>query len=157
MPAGTVCALGSHYQACCPPPHFTFNKYWTSQGLYNRFKSCPDFLCPHAALVFHAASRAFCVASQTTATNAVARDATFLFDKRPSAWYLKGRDVCRHVWKTSSKQGVSPYAKTHPQLVPPRSTFTDGDARVCRARQKRAADIMSPKSRNLLPETDPAV
>ena len=139
------------------PPHFTNNKYFTSQGLYNCFKSCPVFLCPHAAIVFHAASRAFGVASQTDPTSTVARDATFFFDKRPSAWYLKGRDACRYPWKTS-KQGVSTDAKISPKMVPHRSTFTDGDTRVCRAHKKRAANPVSSKSRNLSTQTDsPAV
>lgn len=82
-------------------------------------------------------------------TDAVIRDATFLFDSSPCTWYLKRRDYCRHLWK---RKGVFTYAKTHPQMVPHRSTFTDSDVRVCRARQKRDADIMPPKSRNLSTE-----
>ena len=116
-----------------------------------------ESFCPHALQLLHnIASRAFGVASQTNPTDTVIRDATFFFDKRPSAWYLKSRDACRHVWKIS-KQGVFPYAKTHPTMVPHRSATPHGDAWLYSAREKRDADIMSPKSRNLLPETDPAV
>ena len=147
-----VSVLSSSDQAYAP--HVTSNKYFTSQGLYTRFKGCPVFLCPHAAIVFHTASRAFGVASQSHPTGTVAGDATFFFDERPRAWYLKERDACRHPWKTS-KQGVSTDAKISPKMAPPHSTFTHGDARVCRACEKCGADTVSSKSRNLSTQTDP--
>ena len=74
-----------------------------------------------------------------------------MFDSSPCAWYLKGRDYCHHPWK---RKGVFTDAKTHPTMVPHRSTWTDGDARLCAAREKRAASTVSSKSRNLSTETD---
>ena len=138
------------------PPHFTSDKYFTSQGSYTRFKRCETLLCPHAATVFHAASRAFGVASQTNPTDTRACDATFFFDNSPRAWYLKGRDSCRHPWKTS-KKGVFTDAKISPKMVLHPSTFTDGDARLHAAHKKCAADPVPPNPRHLSTAATPAV
>ena len=77
-----------------------------------------------------------------------------MFDSSPCAWYLKGRDYCHHPWKG---KGVFTDAKTHPTMVPHRSTFTDGDVRLCAARERRAASTVSSKSRNLSTVTTASV
>ena len=146
-----LCACSRFSSLGLRPPPFTSDKYFTSQDRNNCFNDHTIFLPARAAASTQHSVAGFWRCITDPSTGAGIRDATFFFDSSPCAWYLRGRDYCRHPWK---RKGVFTDAKTHPTMVRHRSTCTDGDARLCAACERRAASTVSSKSRHLSTETD---
>ena len=114
------CVLSVLTTKFTPSPCFTSDKCLASQNPYRfRFNGCAIVVPARAASSTQQRVTGFWRCITDRPTGAVIRDATFFFDKRPSAWYLKRRDTCRHV--TCRLRLSLPRPRTHRSLCRDRS------------------------------------